>query len=32
LSPTDQLILTLAVALEDIPAEQPVVAMSQWPG
>ncbi|MCC6207087.1 MAG: hypothetical protein IT488_02890 [Gammaproteobacteria bacterium] len=32
LSPTDQLIMTLAVALEDIPAEQTVVAMSQWPG
>lgn len=32
LSPTDQLILTLAVTLEDIPPEQTVVAMSQWPG
>jgi hypothetical protein len=32
LSPTDQLILTLALALEDVPAEQEVVAMSQWPG
>lgn len=29
---TDKLILTLAVALEDIPADQPVVTMSQWPG
>lgn len=29
---TDKLIMTLAVALEDVPAEQAVVAMSQWPG
>lgn len=29
---TDRLILTLAVTLEDVPPEQPVVAMSQWPG
>lgn len=32
LSPTDALLLTLAAALEDVPAEQSVVAMSQWPG
>lgn len=32
LPPTDKLIMTLAVALEDAPADQPVVAMSQWPG
>lgn len=32
LTATDRLILTLAVALEDAPAEQAIVAMSQWPG
>jgi hypothetical protein len=32
LSPTDKLIMTLAVELEDAPAEQPVVVSSQWPG
>lgn len=32
LSPSDKLILTLAVELEDVPAEQEIVAMSQWPG
>jgi hypothetical protein len=32
LPPADKLIMTLAVELEDVPAEQPVVVISQWPG